>query len=181
MSDIQPHNRQSFRLKDHDYSTESAYFITLITYHRVHLFGSIMRGEMQLNPSGMIAYEQWVHLGKRFTQSDFSSFVIMPNHVHGIVFITSGAKESTLMNQDLFTPQPNRKKTNNTPLLLGTIVQAYKASVTFRINALRGFTHTPVWQRNYYEKIIYNQIEYENIWKYIIANPDRWEEDQLHR
>jgi REP element-mobilizing transposase RayT len=63
---------------------------------------------------------------------------------------------------------------------MGTIVRAYKASVTFRINAIRGFTKPPVWQRNYYEQIICNEKELENIWKYIDANPERWDEDKFH-
>jgi REP element-mobilizing transposase RayT len=165
---------------DYDYSLEGAYFVTIVTYQRACLFGNIGNGKTELNPSSEIAFEQWVQLGHRFPQSDFSSFVIMPNHVHGIVVMVKGSGEKTKFNQDqMSTKQPNNNS-KATPCLLGTVVRAYKASVTYRINAMRGSTKPPVWQRNYFEKIIRNQWENENIWKYIIANPDRWEEDQLH-
>lgn len=104
----------------------------------------------------------------------------MPNHVHGIVFIVKDAPEESQMNHDQIPTQHPNSNANIASYSLGTIVRAYKASVSFRINAIRGFTHPPVWQSNYYEKIICNQVEYENIWKYINTNPDRWAEDQLH-
>lgn len=172
-------NRQSIRLRDYDYSVEGAYFVTLVTYHRLCLFGSKSNGEIELNPSGRIAFDQWTQLGNRFPQSDFSTFVIMPNHVHGIIYINRCAGEDIhkLDIQDN-TVEPS-KIPPITPRSLGAIVRAYKASVSFRINAMRGFSYPPIWQRNYYEQIICNEKEFENICKYIEANPERWDEDQL--
>ena len=142
----------------------------MVTNQRVNLFGDVEHREMKLSPSETIAYEQWAKLGKRFPGSDFSSFIIMPNHVYGIVFIVKDVAES-------FQKNENNKNINRS---LGIIIRAYKASVSFRINAMRGYIHPQVWQSNYYEKIIRNQVEYENIRKYIYANPDRWEEDKLY-
>lgn len=150
--------RNPLRLKNYDYSLEGAYFITLVTHGRVALFGSVMKGAMILNQAGRIAFDQWTRLDKRFPQSDFSTFVVMPNHVHGIIFVNSRVAIRTL----------------------GVIVRAYKAAVTFRINSIRGMTDPPVWQSNYYEKIINNETELENIWKYIDTNPEKWAEDRMN-
>jgi len=88
------HNRKSNRLKDYDYTLAGAYFVTIVTYQHQCLFGEIINGKVILNPLGLIAYEQWQRLGKRFQNADFSSFVIMPNHVHGIIRLW-GAGEMT--------------------------------------------------------------------------------------
>ena len=61
----------------------------------------------------------------------------------------------------------------------GAIIRSYKASVSFRVNAMRGFTHPPIWQRNYYEHIIRDENEYSEIWKYIQENPGRWVDDSF--
>src|SRR4030042_6695634 len=78
-------NRNSNRLRGYDYTLARAYFVTIVTYQHQCLFGEIINGEVTLSSLGLIAYEQWQRLGKRFTKADFSTFVIMPNHVHGII------------------------------------------------------------------------------------------------
>ena len=180
MSDsIQP-NRRSIRLMGYDYSLEGTYFVTLATHQRRNLFGSIVNGEIELNPSGRIAFDQWQQLKKRFPRSDFSTFVIMPNHVYGIIYIKRCVGEDIHKLDIQVVTTPASVIPPVTPMSLSTIVRAYKASVTFRINAMRGFTDPPVWHSNYYEQIIRNENEFENIWKYIDANPERWDEDRLH-
>jgi putative transposase len=63
---------------------------------------------------------------------------------------------------------------------LGVIVRAYKAAVTYRINAMLGFTDPPIWQRNYYDYIIRNDKDYEAVWNYIETNPRKWIDDRLN-
>jgi len=180
MSDHPQHYRNSIRLKDYDYSLEGAYFVTIVTFQRECLFGKIVNGVIKLNPSGRIAFEQWAFLGKRFPGSDFSTFAILPNHIHGIIFIAKNhGEESQITDAQNLSHGPNGIP-KLTSVSLGTIIRAYKAAVTFRVNAMRGITHPPVWQPNYYEEIITNQEDYENIWRYIDANPDRWSEDRLN-
>ena len=174
------YNRHSIRLKEYDYSLEGAYFVTLITYHRMHLFGDIIHGINKLSPYGHIAFNRWTQLGKRFPQSDFSTFVIMPNHVHGIIFLVRDANMESQLAKDQSPILHRSRLPKIKAITLGTIVRAYKASVTFRINAMSGFNRHPVWQRNYYEQIISNEKELDNIWKYIEANPDRWGEDKFY-
>ena len=163
-------SRRSIRIKGYDYSLAGAYFVTIATYQRVCLFGKVVNGVILLNPYGSIAFEQWTRLGKRFRLSNFSTFVIMPNHIHGIINIDMGAGEESLKSHDQISPlRPSLP--NVASGSLGAIVRAYKASVTYRINVMRGFTYPPVWQRNYYDHIICNEKDYENIWNYIETNP----------
>jgi len=82
------HQRRSIRLKDYDYSQAGAYFITLCTYHRASLFGAIANGEMRLNELGEIAQAQWYQLPRRYGNIELGQFIVMPNHVHGILFFT---------------------------------------------------------------------------------------------
>ena len=171
--------RRSLRMKGYDYSLEGAYFITLRTHQRLCLFGEVVNGEIVLNQYGSIAFQQWIRLGNRFKRADFSTFVIMPNHIHGIIFIVRGAGEEFRMDHVQISPLRPYIIPNVTHGSLGAIVRAYKASVTYRINALHGFTNPPVWQRNYYDHVIRNEKEYEKIWNYLETNPQNWIEDQL--
>ena len=83
------HNRQSIRLQGYDYTQSGAYFITICTDQKECIFGKIDSGAMQLSPLGELAYYQWLQLPKRFTNIGLEAFVIMPNHLHGIIVITS--------------------------------------------------------------------------------------------
>jgi len=82
-------------MKGYDYSLEGAYFVTITTYQRKCLFGDVINGEVQLNTCGIIAHEQWMRFQKRFFPSEFDIFVIMPNHIHGIIHIVRGAGEGS--------------------------------------------------------------------------------------
>jgi REP element-mobilizing transposase RayT len=173
-------HRSSIRMKGYDYSLADAFFVTIVTYQRLCLFGKVVNGGIKLNPYGSIAFEQWKRLEKRFLQSDFSTFVIMPNHIHGIINIVRGAGEG--FDHEPFGNPPLRPYfiPKVTPGSLGAIVRAYKAAVTYRINAMRGFNAPPVWQRNYFDRIIRNEKDYETIWNYIETNPRKWMDDQLN-
>jgi len=83
----QIHNRRSVRLKEYDYSQQGLYFITICCYEKACLFGEIINGEMMLNVYGKIAYTEWLHTTKIRSNVELDVFVIMPNHVHGIIII----------------------------------------------------------------------------------------------
>jgi REP element-mobilizing transposase RayT len=174
------HARHSLRMKGYDYSIEGAYFVTIATYQRVCLFGNVHNGKIVLNTYGNIAYEQWIRLPQRFLSSNFPLFVIMPNHVHGIIHIVRGAGEEFEPVSFGIPPQRPYDYPHIASGSLGVIVRAYKASVTYRINALRGFTNPPIWQRNYHDHIIRNEKEYQSIWDYIETNPETWMGDRLN-
>jgi REP element-mobilizing transposase RayT len=89
------HHRRSIRLKGYDYSQAGAYFITICTQDRACLFGKVVNGEMRLNDAGRMVLAEWNMLPERFPHVVLDAFVVMPNHVHGIVVITNPATDDT--------------------------------------------------------------------------------------
>lgn len=183
MIDEEPkYKRRSLRLPEYDYTQPGAYFVTICTWQRRSLFGEVLDGTLILNRSGQIARDQWIRLRIRFPLVDFSKFVIMPNHVHGIIWIAS---EMVSAGDKLTNPSktglPHYANYNNqiTPHSLGAIVRAYKSSVTWRLHALDQSTRVPIWQRNFYEHIIRDEQDWQNISDYIDTNPIKWEQDRL--
>jgi len=127
---------------------------------------------MVLNEMGKIADKFWRAIPDHFPFVGLGAYVVMPNHVHGIIVIhvTVGASQ---WNAPTVTPgkRPNGPK----PGSLGAIIGAYKMAVTRRIK--EEHNATGIWQRNYYERVIRNEREMENIWRYIEANPAMWRDD----
>ena len=174
--DPQKHHRRSIRLKGYDYSAGGAYFVTLVTFRRECLFGEVVKGEMRVNRVGEIVQKWWDEIPIHFSNVETWVFVVMPNHIHGIIVIAE--RRGTV-------PVPNDNQNNSgggTPPLraptLGQIVAYFKYQSTKDMNALGNGTIAKYWQRNYYEHIIRSEREMENIWKYIEMNPSRWDEDE---
>lgn len=88
--DPEKHHRRSFRLQGYDYSQQGAYYVTIVAWQRKCLFGEIVNGEMRLTKFGLVAKQQWEKLLRRFLNIELGAFVIMPNHVHGIIVIING-------------------------------------------------------------------------------------------
>ncbi len=166
--DPQKHHRRSIRLKGYDYTQAGAYFITIVTYQREPLFGEIVNGGMQLSPMGQIAEEHWRAIPEHFPNVELGAYVVMPNHVHGIIIINDG--RGTIYRAP--TEQFQKPVTGSIP----TIIRTYKASVTRRIQ--KELNETAVWQRNYYEHIIRNDEEHNRIHLYIESNIDNWVNDE---
>ncbi len=161
------HRRKSIRLKGWDYTTPGAYFVTICTHQRAHLFGRVVDGEMVLNEYGEIVREVWFELPKHYAYLELDAFVVMPNHVHAIIFLTDQPVEAG------FKPASTRRP-------LSEIVRALKTFSARRINAHRGTPGTPVWQRNYYEHIVRNERALHAIRRYIVENPLRWHLDRYN-
>jgi REP element-mobilizing transposase RayT len=179
----QIHHRRSIRLAGYDYTQAGAYFITICTHKRQNLFGDIVNGEMILNEYGKIAANSWQELARHFPHITLGEWVIMPNHVHGIIVIGRG--EAPADDQSTTTSSDNRRvlrpsPPNGTdPGSVGAIVQNYKSVASRKINKLRSTAGAPVWQRNYWEHIIRNEQAYQRIANYIINNPAQWGADSL--
>ena len=180
----QKHHRRSIRLKEYDYSQPGAYFITMVTHQRACLFGNIVHGEMQLSPMGQIAEEHWRLIPEHFPHVELGAYVVMPNHVHGIIIIHPNglaansppavrARHASPRQNPLPQP-PNGVK----PRSIGAIVGSYKSAVTKRIG--RELNATGIWQRNYHEHIIRNEGAYNRIHAYIESNPANWNTDGEH-
>ncbi|MBC7263399.1 MAG: transposase [Chloroflexi bacterium] len=168
--DPQKHHRRSIRLKGYDYTQPGAYFITLVAHQHEMLFGEVVDGEMILSEYGRIVAEEWERtaLVRPYVQLD--EFVVMPNHIHGIVWIVDDAVGATRR----VAPTANGYPTGLVSKSLGAIVAQFKSIVTKRIAKTRGAPGTPVWQRNYWEHIIRNEAALDRIREYILTNPLRW-------
>ena len=164
--DPQKHHRRSIRLKGYDYSQAGAYFVTIVAYQRECLFGEVVDGEMVLNERGLIVVECWKAIPDHFQNVDLGAFVVMPNHVHGIIFINDvvGARHAS--------PLPENVIKRGS---LGVIVGSFKSAVAKRIG--RELNETGIWQRNYFERIIRDEREMERIHRYIESNPFQWADD----
>jgi REP element-mobilizing transposase RayT len=162
--------RKRLRLADYDYSEVGAYFVTMCAKDREHLFGEISNGVMCLNMFGETVQECWNSLPKHYSLMELDAFVVMPNHVHGIIVIVDpvgSIHESTLP----------KTIVERRAMLLPKIVGRFKMNSAKRINERRGTPGVPVWQRNYFEHIIRNDKSLHRIREYIAANPQRWQYD----
>jgi REP element-mobilizing transposase RayT len=158
--------RKSLRLKGYDYSLTGGYFVTLCTKGREAIFGTVIADQMHLNELGEIVLKCWKDLPRHYSNVELDEFVVMPNHVHGVVMLRAGLKPA---------PTSNRK-THGLP----EIVRAFKTFSSRRINVLRKIPLS-VWQRAYYEHIIRNDDELHAIRKYIQNNPLSWQFDELNK
>ena len=174
------HHRHSIRLRGYDYSQAGAYFITICMQQHQCLFGDVVNAEMDLNDLGMIANECWLAIPEHFPNVELDAYVVMPNHVHGIVVIMDdvgaavGATHASPLHASPL--QTNGPKPNS----LGAIIGSYKSAVSKQINELRGSEGAKIWQCNYHDHIIRHEREWNAIAKYIYANPASWNADIDH-
>jgi putative transposase len=177
---MENHQRHSMRLQGYDYAEEGVYFITVVTHHREALFGSVVDGEMGLNEFEKIVELTWHDLKRHNANIDLDEFVVMPNHVHGIIQLF---EPSNILAGEGLEPSPISERAGNrsTPtgkrLLLCEIVRQFKTFSAKRINQRRGTPGVPVWQRSFYDHIICGERDYENIASYILMNPQNWRKD----
>jgi putative transposase len=152
------HHRQSIRLQGYDYTKAGAYFITICTHHRAYLFGEIDSGIMELNALGNIAQSHWQKLSQHHANIIVDEFIVMPDHLHGIIMIVESSIDH---------PQP-----------ISEIIRGFKTFSARAINKTRGLRGIPVWQRNYYDRIIRDELEIDRVRQYIINNPQKWDTDK---
>jgi REP element-mobilizing transposase RayT len=165
--------RNSNRLHDYDYSQEGMYFVTICAQDRACLFGDIRDGEMVLNEYGQCALRCWQAIPDHFNDTDVDEIMIMPNHVHGIVVIGCRGTACRAPTKERF----GKPVAGSLP----TIIRSFKSAVTKQINAIRGTSGQPIWQRNYYEHVIRDERDLYRIRQYIITNPADWKNDENYR
>ena len=180
--DPHKHRRRSSRLRGYDYSRPGAYFVTICTHGRERLFGTVAGEAVRLNRYGIVAADEWVRSAEVRAEIELEAFVVMPNHIHGIVLITDDVGATGVGAQGLAPlPEPKQKPTlYRPPRSLGSFVAGYKMAVTRRINRMRNTPGARVWQRNYYERIIRDDDEARRARAYINENPARWAEDDYY-
>ncbi len=196
-SDPDRHHRSSVRLKGYDYAQAGAYFVTICAQDRACVFGSMVGNGMQVNDAGHMVVAVWDSLPTRFPGIDLDAFVVMPNHIHGIIVITDGAQSravatdngnpvgAPLVGAHAYTT--NAPATGATARVaptttLGAVVGAYKSLTTVEfVRGVKSLGWSPfpgkLWQRNYYEHIIRDEEALDRIRQYIADNPARWMED----
>ncbi len=179
--------RRSIRLADYDYSQGGAYFVTVCTRDHRCLFGRIVVDTMELNDAGRAVEKCWHEIPVHFPQVEVDAFVVMPNHIHGILILRRnhdsvlpaanpvGANHHSPVSQgDHYSPAPSRPR--GTSQTIGSIIRGFKIGVTQRMR--RNTPIGDVWQRNYHEHIIRNEKSLNLIRQYITENPASWIRDR---
>ena len=168
-------HRKRNRMLDFDYSSNNLYFVTSCSKDKICCFGEVIDGRMVLNEVGEIAQQQWQWLINKYPYLKSHAFVVMPNHIHGILEINGdlinddGAMEWT--GRDLSLQSQKIKS-------LSELMGAYKTTTSKKIH-LMGHNNF-VWQRSFHDHIIRNTVYYDKIFEYIITNPENWANDVLN-
>ena len=149
-------SRSNPRLRKYNYNAPGAYFVTVCTGNRECVFGNANAEGMHLNGLGEIILSVWNGLAAHYPSANFDSFVIMPNHVHGIIILQDQSHS------------------------LSDIVRSFKGFSSRRRNEFIPASVSPLWQRNYYEHVIRNDDDLRQTREYIQNNPLKWELDREH-
>ena len=175
------HHRRSVRLRGYDYSQAGAYVITICTNNRECIFGTVGAGskpalccpnqqvQMQLNNYGKIVKDTWEDLINHNDGIELDAFVVMPNHIHGIIVLVG---TGSIEDRAGLEPAPTGTQG------LSEIVRQLKTFSARRINSKRGTKGVSVWQRNYYEHVIRDEADLTRIREYIANNPVNWQSDE---
>ena len=195
------HHRRSIRLKGFDYASPGAYFVTIVVRNRECLLGEVTaKGETRLNDLGEVVRAEWEALPGKFRGLALDQFVIMPNHLHGVLVLqgedsgeggahTGPRKGEASANRvpskierlvaDA-SPLPIQPVHGTQPGSLAAVVQNFKSVSSRRINARRQTPGVPFWQRNYWEHVVRTTSDLAQIRAYIQTNPACWAMDQLY-
>lgn len=166
------HHRRSIRLKNYDYSCTGMYFVTICIENRECLLGEIIEGQMHMSDAGRIVAETWQWLASQHDYIVLDEWVIMPNHIHGIVTIVDAGRGDC--KGDSRTAPTEKQKS------LGRLIGAFKTVSSKRINIMRDSPGSKLWQRNYWEHIVRSEQSLQQIRQYIVHNPQMWIDDQLN-
>jgi len=176
------------RQKKWDYNTSGAYFVTIIAHSRVHFFGSVVDGKMNLSTAGQIAMNTWFEIPNQYSFAKLGAFVVMPDHIHAIIIIDKSgsaqnedAEQSSSHNDTIpidtvteILEESGGFTGKHNPMFhesVGRVVRWYKGRTTFEC----GKAGVPIkWQRLYYDKIIRDEMAYKAITHYIEQNPANW-------
>ena len=152
-------NRKRNRLAGYDYSQDNLYFVTSCVQDMICSFGEVIDQKMLLNQNGLIAKKQWYWLGEQYSYLKLHAFVVMPNHIHGIIEINRN--------------HLSKQKIKSLSQLMG----AYKTTTSKQIHLSDNLSFA--WKRSFHDHIIRNEQSFENISNYIDNNPKKWNEDKF--
>ena len=152
--------RKEMRLKDYNYSGSGYYYVTICTHNHLECFGNIVNEAMVLSQFGSIARSVWLDIPNHHPHVQIDEFVVMPNHIHGIIII------------DGFVGDRPAYPVNN----LSVIIGSFKSTVTKKINRLNMSEFK--WQRSFYDHIVRTRESLDKIRQYISSNPARLNDDE---
>jgi putative transposase len=169
MNNLEPAgHRRSIRLPGFNYSQAGVYFVTICAFERRCLFGRMRDDAVDLGAIGRIVQARWLEMPQRFAHAELDAYVVMPNHLHGILLLHR-------------TParDPGHAEGFQKPVAgsLPTIIRSFKAEVSARAKHAGVQPGHPVWQRNYFERVLRDGKEYSAAARYILENPARWHFD----
>ena len=173
---------KSARLKNWDYSHKGAYFLTICSKNKECFFGDIVDGKMQLSKIGKIVVEEWKKTSKVRENIELGEWIVMPNHLHGILIIYNdfnGKTENELLNRskEYKGKHPQMSKISPTKNSISNAIKFFKRQTTIRS---RKIDSKFAWQSRFYDHIIRNEKSYQTITGYIVHNPQRWQKDKLY-
>ncbi len=194
-----PWNRRSIRLKDYDYTQNGAYYVTACAgvcgCRRIvenarnrDVFGYVVDGRMVLNQYGAIVEKCWHEIPDHFPQIELDGYIIMPNHMHGIIMIgqcndlicnghTGISRRGTACRAPTENLEHFGKPVSGS---LSTIMRSFKSAASKQINQLHDHPQEPIWQRNFYEHVIHDESDLDRIREYIMNNPLDWAKDEYY-
>lgn len=171
------HRPNSLRLQGYDYRSLGAYFVTICTHERKHIFSKIQNGVSILDRPGLIVEESLLALPDHYPFIEIDEYIIMPNHVHAILFMVdlpvgAGLKPALRSEEAGLKPAPTPKHG------LSEIVRAWKTFSARHIHDAGLLLGRTIWQRNYHDHIIRNESSLTTIQTYILGNPLKWQTDE---
>ena len=192
--------RRSIRLQGRDYAFPGAYFVTICSHEQRHIFGTVRDSRLIPSELGRLVRECWVAIPLHFAQVDLKDFEVMPNHLHGLISITRKVTTAPAAAAAATAPATNSPPSNWPPSLvgaqhccalppdgfgqaevkphsLGAIMRSFKSIVARRAHEELRWKG-PIWQRNYFERLLRDGKEFAEASRYIAENPRRWEWDR---
>ncbi len=185
--DAKIHRRRSIRLHGYDYSLPGAYYLTLCAFKKQCIFGRVVEDQIYENDCGKIAREQWFESAQIRREFELDAFIVMPNHLHGILWILGPKGEHVLVNSGLAQPLdrvPGVRPLGNNRIpamhshSLASWAAGFKSAVTSRIRKHWNSPRAAVWQEDYFERIIRDEDELFRIREYVLSNPAHWKLDR---
>lgn len=173
--------RKNVRLLNWDYSSARIYYITICCHDRKSFFGEIKDHSMNLSEIGTIATQYWLEIPSHFSHVKLDEYVVMPNHVHGLLILDYslvGIPHGMTIPFDLDINQRINQFSKPVKNSVSVIINQYKSSVKRFCNK-NGYSHFQ-WQTRFYDHIVRDELSFENIREYIYNNPRNWDTDDLN-
>ncbi|MDD5291282.1 MAG: transposase [Patescibacteria group bacterium] len=170
-------DKKQYRYKGYDYSKDGLYFVTICTKDRELYFGDIVNEKMQLSKIGRAAERFWLEIPRHFPFVGLDEFIIMPNHIHGIIKIENVGTQNVGTQNFVFLQEGYQNKLGPQSKNLSSIIRGFKIGVK---KFCTSNNIVFAWQARFYDRIIRNEKELNNIRQYIINNPLKWELNRNH-